>query len=77
MQVAYDAGVPIVDCLYLSNLTLTNFTLQDKISSVFQHQKFTISQVLIPQANSNDQSSNFCKTSLAISTQDLSIINGN
>lgn len=33
MQVAYDAGVPIVDCLYLSNLTLTNYTLQDKISS--------------------------------------------
>lgn len=33
MQVAYDAGVPIVDCLYLSNLTLTNFTLRDKISS--------------------------------------------
>lgn len=32
MQVAYDAGVPIVDCLYLSNVTLTNFTLQDKIS---------------------------------------------
>lgn len=32
MQVAYDAGVPIVDCLYLSNLTLTNFTLQDKVS---------------------------------------------
>ncbi len=32
MQVAYDAGVPIVDCLYLSNLTLTNFTLRDKIS---------------------------------------------
>lgn len=32
MQVAYDAGVPIVDCLYLSNITLTNFTLQDKIS---------------------------------------------
>jgi len=31
MQVAYDAGVPIVDCLYLSNLTLTNFNLQDKI----------------------------------------------
>ena len=28
MQVAYDAGVPIVDCLYLSNLTLTNFTLR-------------------------------------------------
>ena len=33
MQVAYDAGVPIVDCLYLSNVTLTNFTLQDKIST--------------------------------------------
>lgn len=33
MQVAYDAGVPIVDCLYLSNLTLTNFTLQDKITT--------------------------------------------
>lgn len=33
MQVAYDAGVPIVDCLYLSNLTLTNHTLQDKIST--------------------------------------------
>lgn len=33
MQVAYDAGVPIVDCLYLSNLTLTNNTLRDKISS--------------------------------------------
>lgn len=32
MQVAYDAGVPIVDCLYLSNITLTNFTLRDKIS---------------------------------------------
>lgn len=32
MQVAYDAGVPIVDCLYLSNLTLTNYTLQDKIN---------------------------------------------
>ena len=33
MQVAYDAGVPIVDCLYLSNMTLTNFTLKDKISA--------------------------------------------
>lgn len=37
MQVAYDAGVPIVDCLYLSNLTLTNFTLQDKISKATGH----------------------------------------
>lgn len=33
MQVAYDAGVPIVDCLYLSNLTLTNYTLRDKITA--------------------------------------------
>ena len=33
MQVAYDAGIPIVDCLYLANLTLTNFTLRDKIST--------------------------------------------
>lgn len=33
MQVAYDAGVPILDCLYLSHLTLTNYTLQDRISS--------------------------------------------
>lgn len=31
MQLAYDAGVPIVECLYLSNLTLTNFTLKEKI----------------------------------------------
>lgn len=33
MQVAYEAGVPIVDCLYLSNLTLTNSTLKTKISA--------------------------------------------
>jgi type II secretory pathway component PulF len=32
MQVSYDAGIPIIDCLYLSTLTLTNFTLRDKIS---------------------------------------------
>lgn len=32
MQVAYDAGVPIVDTLYLSNLTLVNYTLRDKIT---------------------------------------------
>ncbi len=32
MQVAYDAGIPVVDCLYLSNITLTNTTLKDKIS---------------------------------------------
>jgi len=32
MQVAYDAGIPVVDCLYLSNITLTNTALKDKIS---------------------------------------------
>jgi len=31
MQVAYDAGIPIVDCLYLSNLTMDNYTLRDSI----------------------------------------------
>lgn len=33
MQVSYDAGVPIIDCLYLANLSLNNFTLKDKISA--------------------------------------------
>ena len=33
LQVAYDAGVPIIECLYLSNLTLTNNTLKTKIES--------------------------------------------
>lgn len=37
MQVAYDAGVPIVDCLYLSNLTLTNHTLRAKITKATGH----------------------------------------
>lgn len=32
MQVAYEAGIPIIDCLYLSNITLTNYVLQTKIS---------------------------------------------
>ena len=31
LQVAYDAGVPIVECLYLANLTLTNYTLQQRV----------------------------------------------
>ena len=31
LQVAYDAGVPIVECLYLANLTLTNYILQTKV----------------------------------------------
>lgn len=32
MQVAYEAGIPIIDCLYLSNITLTNYTLQTKLN---------------------------------------------
>lgn len=32
MQVAYDAGVPIIECLYLSILTLTNNTLKEKVA---------------------------------------------
>ena len=32
MQVAYDAGVPIVECLYLAVLTLTNYTLKDSVN---------------------------------------------
>lgn len=32
MQVAYEAGIPIIDCLYLSNITLTNHTLQIKLA---------------------------------------------
>jgi len=31
MQVAYDAGVPILECLTLSNLTLTNHTLEERV----------------------------------------------
>ncbi|MBE7709382.1 MAG: type II secretion system F family protein [Cyanobacteria bacterium SIG32] len=31
LQVAYDAGVPIVECLYLANLTLTNYVLQTRV----------------------------------------------
>ena len=31
LQVAYDAGVPIVECLYLANLTLTNYVLKARI----------------------------------------------
>lgn len=33
MQVAYDAGIPIVDCLYLSNLTMDNTILREAIMS--------------------------------------------
>lgn len=31
LRVAYEAGVPIVDCLFLSNLTINNYTLKDNI----------------------------------------------
>ncbi len=31
MQVAYDAGIPIVDCLYLANITMDNWVLKDAI----------------------------------------------
>lgn len=33
MQVACDAGVPIIECLYLANVTLTNYTLKTKIET--------------------------------------------
>lgn len=33
MQVAYDAGVPIIECLYLANVTLANYTLKTKIET--------------------------------------------
>ncbi|MFA6989454.1 MAG: type II secretion system F family protein [Candidatus Gastranaerophilaceae bacterium] len=36
MQVAYDAGVPIIDCLYLSNLTIHNFVLKDAVKTAAQ-----------------------------------------
>ena len=31
--IAYDAGVPIIECLYLANMTLTNYTLKVKIET--------------------------------------------
>ncbi len=31
LQVAYEAGVPIVDCLYVANMTLDNLVLKDHI----------------------------------------------
>jgi len=36
LQVAYDAGVPIIECLYLSTLTLTNHTLKVKVDDATQ-----------------------------------------
>ncbi len=34
LQVAYEAGIPIVDCLYLANMTLENLVLKDSILRV-------------------------------------------
>ena len=31
MQVSYEAGIPIVDCLFLANLTIDNFILKNAI----------------------------------------------
>ena len=36
LQVAYEAGIPIVDCLYLANLTIDNFVLKNAIIGVSQ-----------------------------------------
>ena len=33
IQVAYDAGVPIVECLHLANVTLTNYILQTRVAT--------------------------------------------
>ena len=33
MQVAYDAGVPILECLFLANMTLTNDVLVKKVKA--------------------------------------------
>lgn len=33
LQVAYDAGIPVVNCLYLANLTLENIVLREAISA--------------------------------------------
>ncbi len=32
LQVAYEAGIPIVDCLYLANLTFTNSTMHKSVN---------------------------------------------
>ena len=48
MQVAYDAGIPIVDCLYLANLTMECAVLKEAIekASVKIHQGTQLSQAL-------------------------------
>ena len=34
IQVSYDAGIPVVDCLHLGVITLTNSLLRDKMSDM-------------------------------------------
>ena len=48
LSVSYDAGIPIVDCLHLGNITLTNTFLKSKISSaiVKVQQGMQVSQAL-------------------------------
>ena len=47
-SVSYDAGIPIVDCLYLSVTTLTNTVLKSKISDAIikVQQGLQVSQAL-------------------------------
>ena len=48
MSVSYDAGIPIVDCLHLANVTLTNSVMKTKISSAIDKvlQGMQVSQAL-------------------------------
>ena len=48
MAVSYDAGIPIVDCLHLANITLTNSVLKNKISDAILkvQQGMQVSQAL-------------------------------
>lgn len=33
LQIAYDAGIPIIECLYLSRTTLSNYTMQESMKT--------------------------------------------
>lgn len=48
LSVSYDAGIPIVDCLHLAVITLTNSTLKNKMSSAITkvQQGLQVSQAL-------------------------------
>ena len=48
LSVSYDAGIPIVDCLHLAVITLTNSTLKNKMSTaiVKVQQGLQVSQAL-------------------------------